>query len=366
MNASDWLSVLQSLSDRRLACTLVRLIQTKGSTPREVGARMIVTLSDCFGSIGGGALEYDAIENARRMLRTGGGQKPMRRLQTWHLGADVGQCCGGVCTLYLETLPLLTPFWLDCLIQCRDKEPCVLVTSMDENDSPDYHDKMVISEHHVEGSLPADQEAIVRLARTVLKTSVTSGKNTHVVFREPGDISPAYLLERYDPNNFRLMIFGAGHIGKAIIGVMSELPCHVTWVDARPGIFPASIPHNVEKVVSKMNDQIIAGAQPGTFFLVMTHSHPLDLELCEHVLRRQDFGYLGLIGSKTKRARFEKRLLQNGLGQDEVRRLTCPIGLPEITGKYPGAIAVSVAAQILQQRSSLEPTTGATSIIATL
>ena len=366
MNASDWLSVLQSLSDRRLACTLVRLIQTKGSTPREVGARMIVTLSDSFGSIGGGALEYDAIEQAREMLLTGGDQKPIRSLQNWHLGADAGQCCGGVCTVSLETVPPFDYSWLTRLMQYRDKEPCILVTPLDGHDLPDEHGKVVITERHVEGSLATYQDVVVRLARTMLKSSVTSGKDPHVVLRQPGNQSPAYLLELFGPNHFRLMLFGAGHVGKAIIRVMSELPCHVTWVDARPGIFPASIPHNVEKVVSKMNDQIIAGAQPGTFFLVMTHSHPLDLELCEHILRRQDFGYLGLIGSKTKRARFEKRLLQNGLGQDEVQRLTCPIGLPEITGKYPGAIAVSVAAQILQQRSSLEPTTGVTSTIATL
>ena len=363
---NDWLSVLKSLSDRGMACALVVLVQTKGSTPREIGAKMVVTGSECFGSIGGGAFEYDAIEQAREMLRTGGGQKPMRKLQTWHLGADAGQCCGGVCTVSLETVPPFDYSWLTRLMQYRDNEPCILVTPLDGHDLSDEHGKVVITERHVEGSLEAYKEVVVRLARTMLKSSNTFGKDPHVVFRQPKNLSPADLLELYGLNKFRLMLFGAGHIGKAIIGVMSELPCHVTWVDARPDMFPACIPSNVEKVVSEMNDQIIAGAQPGTFFLVMTHSHPLDLELCEHILRRQDFGYLGLIGSKTKRTRFEKRLLQKGLGQDEVRRLTCPIGLPEITGKYPGAIAVSVAAQILQQRSSLEPTTGITSTITTL
>ncbi len=352
---NDWIAVLESLSDRRMACALVVLVQTKGSTPREVGAKMIVTSSECVGSIGGGAFEYGAIEQARQMLRTGGDEKPRRNLHTWHLGADVGQCCGGACTVYLETLPPCNHFWLKRLMQYRENEPCVLVTSLDEHDSPDSPGKMVITEHHREGSLGADQEAVVCQAHNLLKSPVTSETNQLMVLRKPGDQSPAYLLELYGLKNFRLVLFGAGHVGKAIIGVMSGVSCHITWVDARLDMFPAFVPANVDTVVTDNPDQIIDEAHPGTFFLVMTHSHPLDLELCGHVMKRRDFGYLGLIGSKTKRMRFEKRLMQMGLEQEEIRRLTCPIGLPEITGKDPGAIAISVAAQILQQWNRTGP-----------
>jgi xanthine dehydrogenase accessory factor len=337
------------MSDRRMACALVVLVQTTGSTPREVGAKMIVTESECFGSIGGGAFEYGAIKEVRQMLRAGGEQKPRRSLHTWHLGADVGQCCGGACIVYLETLPPCDHFWLQRLIQYRDNEPCVLITSLDGNDLPDSPGKMVVTEHHVEGSLRADQEMVVCHARNLLTSLVTSETNPHVVLRKPGEQSPAYLLELFGLKNFRLILFGAGHVGKAILRVMCGLSCLITWVDARPGMFPASVPPNVETVVTDKPEDIIDEAHPGTFFLVMTHSHPLDLELCEQVIKRRDFGYLGLIGSKTKRMRFEKRLVQMGLEQEEIRRLTCPIGLPEITGKDPGAIAISVAAQILQQ-----------------
>lgn len=349
-----------------MACVLVVLIQAKGSTPREAGATMVVTSSESFGSIGGGAFEYGAIEEARQMLRTGGDQKPMRRLQTWHLGADAGQCCGGECTLSLETLPPLTHSWLDRLIQYRDSEPCVLVTSLGEHDLGEGHGKLVFTENHVEGSWPAGQEVIAPHACTLLKSPLQATHNLQIVFRKPGDKFPAYLLQRYDPNNFRLMLFGAGHVGKAIIQVMSGLPCHVTWVDARHDMFPASVPRNVKKMVSAKNDRIIAQARPGTFFLIMTHSHPLDLELCGHILKRGDFGYLGLIGSKTKRQRFEKRLRHMGLEQKVITRLTCPIGIPEISDKSLGAIAIAVAAQILRQRSIMEPMTGAIGTNATL
>lgn len=363
---NDWISLLQTLRDRRIACALVVLVQAKGSTPREAGATMVVTSSGSFGSIGGGAFEYGAIEEARRMLRSGGDQKPLRRLQTWHLGADAGQCCGGECTLSLETFPPLTPSWLDRLIQYRHREPCVVVTSLGGHELGDGHGKLVFTENHVEGSWPADQDVIAPHACTLLKSPHQATHNLQIIFRKSGDKVPAYLLQRYDPNHFRLMLFGAGHVGKAIIQVMSGLSCHVTWVDARPDMFPASIPRNVKKTVTAENDRIIAQARPGTFFLIMTHSHPLDLELCGHVLTRGDFRYLGLIGSKTKRERFEKRLRLMGLEQQVITRLTCPIGIPEISDKSPGAIAVAVAAQILRQRSMMEPMTGATGTNATL
>lgn len=350
----DWIPILHSLLDRQEACVLVLLVQAKGSTPRDAGAKMLVTRSDSFGSIGGGTLEYRAIEEARRMLRSGGDQKPMRHLQTWHLGADAGQCCGGECTLVLETVPPLHAKWLERVREYQDSAPCVLVTPLNGHDALECEGKLFVAENIVEGRWPADQEMIAPLVRRLLISSGKAVGTLQLVFRKPGDKLPAYLLERYGPGTFRLMIFGAGHIGKAIIRVMSELPCHITWVDSRPDMFPASVPPNVTKIVSDRYELIIAEAQPDTIFLVMTHSHPLDLELCEHILRRGDFAYLGLIGSKTKRERFAKRLLQRGLGQEVVKRLTCPIGIRGIPDKDPGAIAVVVAAQILQQRNTSE------------
>lgn len=354
---NSWLAVLESIKDRRIPCALVVLVQTTGSTPREVGAKMVVTASDYFGTIGGGALEYEVIEQARQMLRAEGNQQPKQCLQTWHLGADIGQCCGGACTLYLEILPPVDHFWLNHLMKCRDNEPCVLITSLDSQKGSDRQGKMIVTSHHVEGSLGAGQESVLRHARILLKLPINSDKNPHMMLRKPGDQSPAYFLELYGLNSFRLILFGAGHVGKAIIDVIGGLPCHVTWVDARPEMFPVSVPPNVEKEVTEQYVEIIQKTHPGTFFLIMTHSHPLDLELCEHILKRGDFKYLGLIGSKTKRTRFEKRLLQKGLRQEEIKRLICPIGIPEISGKYPGAIAISVVAQVLQQLN----TTGAIS-----
>ncbi len=199
---NTWLAVLESMKDRRMACALVVLVQTTGSTPREVGAKMVVTAFDYFGSIGGGALEYEAIDQARQMLRAEGNQQPKRYLRTWHLGADVGQCCGGACTLYLEILPPVDHFWLNHLMKCRNNEPCVLITSLDSQNGSDRQGKMIVTTHHVEGSLGAGQESVLDHARNLLKLSVNSDMHPHVVLRKPGDQSPAYLLELYGLNPF--------------------------------------------------------------------------------------------------------------------------------------------------------------------
>jgi xanthine dehydrogenase accessory factor len=107
------------------------------------------------------------------------------------------------------------------------------------------------------------------------------------------------------------------------------------------------MPPRVDKIVSASPPGDVPGAPPGTLYLVMTHSHPLDLEICAQVLRREDFGFLGLIGSQTKRARFASRLRAIGIPSHRLSRLTCPIGIPGIGGKEPAAIAVAVAAQLL-------------------
>jgi xanthine dehydrogenase accessory factor len=155
------------------------------------------------------------------------------------------------------------------------------------------------------------------------------------------------------PALFTLQLYGAGHVGRAIVRLLATLPCRVAWIDQRDDQFPPDTPashierHCVEPVHAEVSQ-----AAPGAFYLVLTHSHALDLAITEAVLRRGDFGYLGLIGSATKRARFLHRLAQRGIAPERLTRLTCPIGVPGITGKQPEVIALAVVAQLLQQASA--------------
>jgi xanthine dehydrogenase accessory factor len=152
-----------------------------------------------------------------------------------------------------------------------------------------------------------------------------------------------------EPALFHLQLYGAGHVGRAIVQLLANLPCEVDWIDERGAEFPAEPdPPHIRRLCVEPVDAEVPLAPPGGFYLVLTHSHALDLRISEAILRRGDFGYLGLIGSATKRARFLARFRQRGVGDDALSRLTCPIGVPGIPGKQPEQIAVAVVAQLLQ------------------
>jgi xanthine dehydrogenase accessory factor len=169
---------------------------------------------------------------------------------------------------------------------------------------------------------------------------------------EESDDGAALLFEPVRPEAFHVVLLGAGHVGQALVRVLGGLPCRVTWVDGRAEQFPREVPANAAVECTEMPLYAVERAPSGAAFLVMTHSHALDLELCEKILRRGDFSYFGLIGSTTKRAKFVKRLQARGLSGGLIARMVCPIGIPGLSGKHPGEIAVAVAAQLLMLRAA--------------
>ena len=147
---------------------------------------------------------------------------------------------------------------------------------------------------------------------------------------------------------FSLQLYGAGHVGRAIVRVLVGIDCRVQWMDERETEFPAeALPPHIEKLCVEPVHAEVDRAAPDTCFVVLTHSHDLDLALTQAILARGDFAFFGLIGSQTKRARFEARLRQRGCSEALLARMVCPIGLPGITGKEPEVIAVSLVAQLL-------------------
>jgi xanthine dehydrogenase accessory factor len=157
---------------------------------------------------------------------------------------------------------------------------------------------------------------------------------------------------RLAPQLSPLALFGGGHVGKALVNVLSALPFAVTWIDSRDEIFPGQVPAHVVCEHSHPVHAAVAGLAPASRVLIMSFSHAEDLDVVAACLRRlreaDDLPYIGLIGSKTKWATFRHRLQERGFSDAELARITCPIGLPGISGKEPEVIAVSVAAQILQ------------------
>jgi len=337
----SWIHTLQLVAERCQDAVTVTVAAGKGSTPREPGAKMIVTIDALHGTIGGGELEHQAIALARGMLR-GPGQRAAKRFA---LGANLGQYCGGAASLLLERVARGAP-WVSVAAGWHDRgAPLVVVTPV-EGEA-----RLLVGAGETWGGL-GDAGADAR-ATTIARTMLAGGERTAAVVAA-GDGRPA-LFEPLRPSEFDVVVFGAGHVGRALVRVLGLVPCRVVWVDSRAGEFPAEVPDNVRVVRTDAPAAEIAPARAGSYFLVLTHSHALDLELVEAILQRGDFAYCGMIGSQTKRRTFEHGLAKRGVPPERRARLTCPIGIPGIRGKEPGAIAVAVAAELLEVRERALP-----------
>lgn len=259
---------------------VVEVTQALGSAPREAGTRMLVAATRCAGTIGGGHLEWKAIERARTMLSRGEAGPASAH---YPLGPALGQCCGGAVTLAFGRL---------------------------------------------------DARALAAWPKPAPR--------------------------------FHLQLYGAGHVGRAIVQALAPLNVIVDWIDERDDEFPPleELPPQVRPVIVDAVEAEVATAPRGAFYLVLTHRHDLDLRIAEAILARNDFAFFGLIGSKTKRARFIRRFEQRSLPPEAIARMTCPIGVPGIDGKEPEVIAVAVVAQLLQVSSARHADTPAPADVA--
>ena len=253
-----WFEIVAQMSEKSKGYVIVTVLEVRGSSPREEGAKMIVTEDQSYLSIGGGNLEYQAIALSRELILEAG---LVSKIEDFPLGPKVGQCCGGKVRLLFESFP----------------------------------------------------------AETI-----------------------------------RISIFGAGHVGKALIGIVSQLPYRIRWIDSREHEFPKAIPSNVEKVVSGRPHLDIRSSSMADYFVVMSHSHKIDFEIVQAVLKMGNYRYLGLIGSESKKKRFESRLIKRGVPDDQISRLSCPMGIGQITGKSPIEVAVSVASELISDINDLE------------
>jgi xanthine dehydrogenase accessory factor len=314
----DWLQA--AASDAGSHAVLVTVAAVEGSVPREPGARMLVDAARQWGTVGGGHLELRGVETARAMLDKG----EARRLERFPLGPSLGQCCGGVVQLAFEVL---------------DREHAALLAQRSNEDSW----RLVALDGAPDLALfNADGQCLQGSAAP----GFTRTRGTHIM-REPD--GRRWLVDKVEAPHAHLMLFGAGHVGAAIVRALADLPCRVTWVDEREDLFPAQVPANAAVEATDTPEALAEQAPPGTSFLVMTHSHALDQRLAEAILKRPsvDQDWFGLIGSNTKRKQFEHRLRDRGVTQARLDAMVCPIGVPGIEGKQPAVIAVAVAAQLL-------------------
>jgi len=302
------------------AAVLVTLAEAAGSSPRETGARMVVRPDGRFsGTIGGGALEWLALAEAQQMMAGAGVTAAFRRLNK-ALGPELGQCCGGRVVVTLERF------------EAGDLERVIALAAAER----------------------AGRFLTVSEPGHPMRRSLAAGPSEGPGYAKLPD---GRIAERFGSGATPLYLFGAGHVGRSLVLALAPLPFAVTWIDPRPQSFPSHIPGNAICRTGAAPVRLLDNAPDGAFIAIMTHSHALDLDVAAGALLARRFAYVGLIGSATKRARFAGTLRQIGLGDDDIARLVCPIGLTEIRDKAPAAIAAAIAAQLLIRRDAVAAAT---------
>ncbi|HTV67356.1 MAG TPA: xanthine dehydrogenase accessory protein XdhC [Rhizobiaceae bacterium] len=256
---------LQAFLDGTPSVALVDVAQAKGSTPREKGAWMLVSPDAIFGTIGGGQLEFMAIDEARSGLAAG---RPSKGLDI-PLGPEIGQCCGGRVEVAIKHLDAA------------------------------MRDELIATAKAEDAALP------------------------------------------------RVYIFGGGHVGHALAAALDLLPLTPIVIETRADALDG-MPDGVQTRLTPMPEEMVRDAPEGSAFVVLTHDHALDFLIVAEALKRNDTAYVGMIGSKTKKATFRSWYLKTADGTEEdFARLVSPIGGDAVKDKRPAVIAALAAAEIM-------------------
>jgi xanthine dehydrogenase accessory factor len=333
--AAEWLRPLRDWPRAALQAlerepVVVRIVVTGvlGSAPRDAGVCMLVGEHRFEGTVGGGQLEWQALAAARTLLA---GATPAARTQRLVLGTDLGQCCGGVVELWMERYTRADRAVLRTAREAAGRDAAVLISTITAGG---INHRIVIA-----CGYSPEADLLLRTPRASALPRVIGSAGT--------DTGGTSLLERLDEAMPAVWLYGAGHVGQALVRIAAELPLRLTWIDTRAGSFPAQVPDMVRIVHAPDPLPGVAAAAAGTRFLVLTHSHALDYALCRAILERGDFASLGVIGSDSKGARFRSRLARDGVPAEAIARLRCPIGTGGVASKWPAAIAVAVAFELL-------------------
>lgn len=302
-----WGKIDHMLSADSPAC-LITLVEARGSTPRNAGARLVISAQgQTTGTIGGGALEWQAMARAQKLMQAH--PDGIGRHEGEALGPSLGQCCGGAVRLRYEVL------------------------------------------------VPSDRDWIASLAEAEQHGAFT----THGKVDDRGvlvrTLAPAdrAIIETFGDARTPILLFGAGHTGRALVLALAPLPFSVSWIDPRKSEFPGVFPANVTPYAPDDPLEMLDLAPKGACVLVLTHSHALDLALVAKALRMPHVAFVGVIGSETKRARFLSHLKASGYSDAACARLTCPIG-EKALGKEPAILAAGIAVQLLKIRRAMQQT----------
>lgn len=336
---TGWLDTAYERAARGDASVLVTICSVDGSAPREPGTKMLVWAEGQDGTIGGGNLEFIVVQQARKLLAAG----DAFRLQSYPLGPLLGQCCGGRVGILMERIAGESMGWLRTVSALESRNLPYAICSRLQGGR--------IEKTVIDGS--------GRLADN--RVDICSLPGGAVVSRDAVLTGDLIIQDHVAPLP-SLFMFGAGHVGRALAPVAAGLPLRVNWFDTRSEFGAVDGP--LQPVVTPDLVAEVETAPAGSLFLIFTQSHELDFSLTRAVLERGDALYCGLIGSKTKRARFERRLRSDGLSAAAIRHLTCPIGAIGLVSKNPAVLAVAIAAEVMLTAEAGQSQTSARAVHA--
>ena len=421
----DWLQQLRDMTGRDSAVIIVTVVAVYGSAPREVGAKILISETQQWGTVGGGNLEFEAIAIARHMLAViteraiteraaperaapeqsspeqstteraiSGPASPLNAakiaapfVREFALGPSLGQCCGGRVKLFFESVNSSTAWLQQAVTRVSRTEPSAGFTQEPSAGFTQEPSAGFTQEPSAgfaqepsagftqEPSADSTQEPsadftqtdnCVWLCRSLSDSAgfkfIEQGQSdwfpslsqpanctARLIYAEEDIVNysknAAWWCETLTPKIPEVWLFGAGHVGHALLAQLQLLRCKVVIVDCREDQLQ-NLPASVRVIATDCCATEVEFAPAGVWFLVMTHSHAIDFDICNAVLKRTDFSYLGLIGSATKKATFVKRLASRGIEQRQIDRLSSPIGLTTIRSRQPQLIALGVATDL--------------------
>ena len=347
---NSWLKPVKTAIALNNSFVLLTIISTKGSTPCSKGDKIVFSGAESvFGSIGGGNLEFKALSFAEELLSLNSNGTYLKK---YPLGATLGQCCGGYVNVMFESFIQsdATNLWIETVSNLlQDNADFIVATIVDSNSEIEFSSKKFV---YLDGNLSPNiddkkiSSLIIKSAKDLL---LLSDSPTIVQFENQSGALTEVCFEKVLTSEVQpVVVFGAGHISRALMPILINLPIKIYWVDDRAEQFD-KYQGDTSQIDIICDDfvQIIPDLPDSSYCLVITYSHQIDFEICEKMITQNNFSYLGMIGSEIKGKKFRDRFHQKNFSEEVINKFICPIGDKQKFLKSPAAIAVTIAMDLI-------------------
>ena len=347
---NSWLKPVKTASALNNGFVLLTIISTKGSTPCSNGDKIVFSGAESvFGSIGGGNLEFKALSFAEELLSLNSNSTYLKK---YPLGASLGQCCGGYVNVMFESFIQsdATNSWIEIVSNLlQDNEDFIVATIVDSNSEIEFSSKKFV---YLDGNLSPnidDKKISSLITKSAKDLLLLSDSPTIVQFENQSGALTEVCFEKVLTSEVQpVVVFGAGHISRALMPILINLPIKIYWVDDRAEQFD-KYQGDTSQIDIICDDfvQSIPDLPDSSYCLVITYSHQIDFEICEKMIIQNNFSYLGMIGSEIKGKKFRNRFHQKNFSEEVINKFICPIGDKQKFLKSPAAIAVTIAMDLI-------------------